>query len=112
MNNSVYGKCMENMRNRIKLRVTTNEKDFVKYVSRPTFVSRKILGKDFVVIHKKQKEVRLNKPIYEGAAVLDLSKLVMYKFSREFINKKCKNTNLLYMDTDSFIFEIIGEDFK
>lgn len=45
MNNSVYGKCMENMRNRIKLRVTTNEKDFVKYASRPTYNRYKKLVK-------------------------------------------------------------------
>ena len=69
MNNSVYGKTMENMRNRIKLRVTTNEKDFLKHAAKPTFISRKIYGEDFVVFHEKKESIKLNKAKYVGANV-------------------------------------------
>ena len=53
LNNAVYGKTMENMRKRIKIRITTNEKDFLKYASRPTYISHKKFGKNLVVIHEK-----------------------------------------------------------
>ena len=55
LNNAVYGKTMENMRKRIKIRITTNEKDFLKYASRPTYISHKKFGKNLVVIHEKKK---------------------------------------------------------
>ena len=54
LNNAVYGKTMENMRNRIKIRITTNEKDLVKYASRPEYISHKKFGKNVVVIHEKR----------------------------------------------------------
>ena len=54
LNNAVYGKTMENRRNRIKIRITTNEKDFVKYASRPEYISHKKFGKNLVVIHEKK----------------------------------------------------------
>ena len=54
LNNAVYGKTMENMRKRIKIRITTNEKDFLKYASRPTYIGHKKFGKNLVVIHEKK----------------------------------------------------------
>ena len=54
LNNAVYGKTMENMRKRIKIRITTNEKDFTKYASRPTYIGHKKFGKNLVVIHEKR----------------------------------------------------------
>ena len=72
LNNAVYGKTMGNMRKRIKIRITTNEKDFLKYVSRPTYISNKKFGKNLVVIHEKKKELlTLNKPIHVGCTVLE-----------------------------------------
>ena len=106
LNNAVYGKTMENMRKRIKIRITTNEKDFLKYASRPTYISHKKIGKNLVVIHKKKKELlTLNKPTYVGCTVLELSKLAMHKFYYGFVKKKCKNPILLFTDTDSLCFE-------
>ena len=78
MVNSVYGKTMENLRKRVSVKLVNNEKDYVKYVSRPTFVSQKILDKNFVAIHKVKPVLLLNKPIYVGFCVLDLTKLLMY----------------------------------
>ena len=77
LNNAVYGKTMENKRKRIKIRITTNEKDFLKYASRPTYISHKKFGKNLVVIHEKKELLTLDKPTCVGATVLELSKLAM-----------------------------------
>ena len=110
-NNAVYSKSMENMKKRMKIRVTTTEKEFLKYPSRPTYINHSIYGKDFVAIHEKKESLVLNKPIYVGNTVLKLSKLTMYEFFYNFLKQKCKNVELLYMDTDSFIIEITDEKF-
>ena len=60
LNNAVYGKTMENMRKRIKIRITTNEKDFIKYSSRPTYISLVKFGKNLVVIHEKKELLTLS----------------------------------------------------
>ena len=108
--NALYGKTMENMRKRIKIRIATNEKDFLKHGSRSTYISHKKFGKNLVAIHEKKELLALNKPIYVGCAVLELSKLAMYKFYYDFVKKKCRNPKLLFTDTDSLCFET-EEDF-
>ena len=90
LNNAVYGKTMENMRKRIKIRIIKNEKDFIKYASRPTYINHNIFGKRLVAIHEKKELLTLNKPIYVGCTVLELSKLQMYKFHYDFMKSKCK----------------------
>ena len=99
LNNAVYGKTMENMRKRIKIRIT-----------RPTYIGHKKFGKNLVAIHEKKELLTLNKPIYVGNAILELSKLAMYKFYYDFVKKKCKNPKLLFTDTDSLCIET-EEDF-
>ena len=89
------------MRKRIKIRITTNEKDFLKYASRPTYIGHRKFGKNLVAIHEKKELLTLNKPIYVGNAVLELSKLPMCPFYYDFIKKKCKNPILLFTDTGS-----------
>ena len=64
MINSVYGKTMENLQKRIKVRIVTNEKDFLKYTSKPTYITHKIFGKNYAVIHEIKPVLTLNKPIY------------------------------------------------
>ena len=93
LNNDVYRKTMENMRKRIKIRITTNEKDFLKYSSRPEYNSHKKVGKNLVAIHGKKETVKLNKPIYAGCTVLELSKLVMHEFYYGFLKKKYEMSN-------------------
>ena len=110
-NDSVYGKTMENMRKRMKVRVTTTEKEFIKYASRDTYINHSIYSKDFAVIHEKQEVLKLNKPINVVCTVLELSKLFMYEFYYSFLKKKFKNIELSYMVTDSFIIEITNENF-
>ena len=88
MMNSVYGKTMENLRKRIKVRLVNNEKDFLKYTSRPTYIIHEIFGKDYAAIHEIKPVLILNKPVYIGFTVLDLSKWKMYHFHYNFIKKK------------------------
>ena len=105
MVNAAYGKTIENMRNRMKLRIVTNEKDAIKYASTPTFITYKKISKDYYIFFEKQQTIKLNKPINVSCTVLELSKLAMYKFWYDVIKKQCDDPQLLYMDTDSFIFE-------
>ena len=84
MINSVCGKTMENLRKGISVRLLTNEKDFLKYTSRPI---HNIFDKDFATIHEIKPVLILNKPIYVGFIVLELSKWLMYDFHYNFIKK-------------------------
>ena len=80
MINSVYGKMIENLRKRINARLGNNAKDFLKYTSRPTYVTNKLFDEDYIAIHEIKPVLVLNKPIYVGFTVLDLSKWMMYDF--------------------------------
>ena len=105
MINSVYGKTMENLRKRINVRLVNNEKDFLKYTSRPTHITHKIFGKNYAAIHEIKPVLALNKPIYVGFTVLELSKWLMYDFHYGFI-KKHFDAELLFTDTESLTYEI------
>ena len=109
MISSAYGKTMENLRKRINVRLVNNEKDFLKYTSRPTHITHKIFDKNYAAIHEIKPVLILNKPIYVGFTVLDLSKWKMYDFHYNFI-KKNFNAELLFTDTDSLTYEIKSED--
>ena len=100
MINSFHGKTMENLRKTIHARLVNNEKDFLKYTSRPTYVTHKLFDKDYAAVHEIKPILILNKPIYVGFAVLELSKGMMYDFQYNFI-KKNFNAELLFTDTDS-----------
>ena len=88
MINSVYGKKMENLRKRINVRSVNNKKDFLKYTSIPTYVTHKLFNKSFAAIREIKQVLVLNKTIYVGFTVLDLSKWLMYYFHYNFIKKK------------------------
>ena len=109
MINSVYGKTMENLRKRINVRLVNNETDFLKYTSRPSIITYKICGKNYAAIHEIKPVLTLNKPIYVGFTVLELSKWLMYDFHYSFI-KKHFDAELLFTDTDSLTYEIKSED--
>ena len=109
MNSSVYGKTMENLRKRIKIRVVKNSQDFIKYTSRPTYVNWKVFEKNLAAIHEKKISLTLNKPIYIGFTILELSKWEMYNFHYNFMIRKF-NTRLLFTDTDSLCYEIHGKN--
>ena len=105
MINSVYRKTIENSTKRL----VNNEKDFLKYTSRPTHITHKIFGKNHGAIHEIKPVLMLNKPIYVGFTILELSKWLMYDFHYNFI-KKHFDTKLLFTDTDSLAYEIKSED--
>ena len=109
MIHSVYGKTIENLRKRINVRLVNNDKDFLKYTSRPTYITHKIFGKNYAAIHEIKPVLILNKPIYVGFTVLELSKWLMYDFHYNFI-KKNFNAELLFTDRDSLAYEIKSEN--
>ena len=77
MINFVYGKTIENLRKRINVRLVNNAGDFLKYTSRPTYVTHKIFGEDYAAIHEIKPVLTLNMSIYVGFTVLDISKWKM-----------------------------------
>ena len=109
MINSVYGKKMENLRKRINVGLVNNEEDFLKYTSKPTYVTHKLFDKNYAAIHEIKPVLMLHKPIYVGFTVLELSKWMMYDFHYNFI-KTNFNAELLFTDTDSLTYEIKSEN--
>ena len=109
MIDSVYAKTMENLRKRMSVRLVNNEKYFLKYTSRPTHITQKIFGKNYAATHEIKPVLTLNKPIYVGFTVLELSKWLMYDFHYNFI-KKHFDAELLFTDTDSLTYEIKSEN--
>ena len=111
MNNSVFGKTMENIRKRVDVRLVTDENKLLKYVSKPTYVSSKIFNENLVAVHKIKETLTLNRPAYVGMCILDLSKTLMYDFHYNYIkNKYGEKAKLLFTDTDSLTYEIEAED--
>ena len=102
MINSVHGKTMQNLRKRINVRLVNNAEDFLKYTSKPTYITHKIFGKNYAAIHEIKPVLILNKSIFVGFAVLDLSKWKMYDFRYSFI-KKNFDAELLFADTDTVL---------
>ena len=109
MINSVYGKTMENLRKRINVRLIDNAEDFLKHISKPTYITHKIFGKDYAAIHEIKPVLILKKPIYVEFTVLELRKWKMHDFYYNFI-KKNFDTELLFTDTDSLTYEIKSEN--
>ena len=106
---------MDNVRKRTDVTLINNAKDYIGYTCKPSFVSQKIFNKNFVSIHKIKTVLTLDMPIYIQLSILDLSKLLMYEFHYKYIEKKNFNANLLFIDTDSLVYENetddVNEDF-
>ena len=112
MNNSVFGKTIENIRKRQNIELVDNCKKALKLVTQPNFQRATIFDKNFIAVHMKRPEVKFDKPVYVGQAILDLSKTLMFDFHYNYIKKKYKNkAELLFTDTDSLMYEIRTEDF-
>ena len=109
INNSTFGKTMENLKKRIKVRLFNNAGDYKNYVGKPSFVSQKIFGKNFVAIHEIKLDLTTDKPIYVGFSTLDLSKLLTYELHYKYIKRKY-NAKLLFADTDGLVYEIETKD--
>ena len=109
INNSACGKTIENLRKKINVRLVKNTKDYLKYVSKPTFISQNIYGVSFAAVHEIKPVLVLNKPIYVGFTVLELSKYLMYDFLYTFIKKEF-DADILFTDTDSLTYETYLKD--
>ena len=93
MNNAVFGKSMENIRNRVDIKLCSNEQKIEKLIAKPNFESRTIFTENLVAMHLQKTKIVFNKPIYLGMSILDISKNIMYsgtsiyRFSRGWRNK-------------------------
>ena len=111
MNNSVFGKTMENIRKRVDVRLVTSKEKLLKLASKPTYVSSKIFNENLVAVHKIKETLTMNRPAYIGMCILDLSKTLMYDFHYNHIKHKYGNkAKLLFTDTDSLTYEIETKD--
>ena len=110
MNNSIFGKTIENVRKHTYIKLVTTDVKINKLVSEPNYHTTKRFSKNLLAIEMKNIKVEMKKPVYVG--ILDISKTLMYKFSYDYIKPKYEDrTKLCYTDTDSFIIYIITKDF-
>ena len=112
MNNSVFGKTIENIRKRQNIILIDNREKAKKLTSRPNFNRATIFDKNLIAVHMKKTEVYFNKPVYVGQSILDLSKTLMFDFHYNYIQKKYKDAaELMFTDTDSLLYHITTDDF-
>ena len=112
MNNAVFGITMENIRKHRDIKLVTTNKKRNKLVSEPNYHTINYISEDLSIIEMNKTKVKMNKPIYLGLSILDISKILMYKFWYNYMKPKYGNRiKLCYMDTDSFIMSIKTNDF-
>ena len=113
MNNSAFGKTMENVRKHRDIKLVTTDERRNKLVSEPNYhVTKQFSEKNLVVIEMKKAKVKMNKPVYLDMSILHISKTLMHEFWYDYIKPKYKKkAKLCYMDTDSFIINIFTEGF-
>ena len=110
MNNSVFGKTQENLRNRVNVEIITDPEKAAKRIAKPSFKRSQIIREDLVVIQNNITTLKLCKPLYIGFVVLDLSKLLMFEFHYEEMLPAYEKIELCFTDTDSLLYEIQTED--
>ena len=107
MNNSVFGKTLENIRYRVDIRLISSD----KVAAKPNYDRCAIFDENLIAVHMKKKKLYFNKPVYLGINSLDLSKSLMYNFHYNYIKTKYGyNAKLLYTDIDSLAYEINTKD--
>ena len=112
MNNSVFGKTMENVRKHRDIKLVKKDRRRNQLVSEPNYHAIKCFSENLVAIEMKKTKIKINKPIYLGLSTLEISKILMYEFWCDYMKPKYgDNVKLCYMDTDSFIMNIKTEYF-
>ena len=107
MNNAVFGKTMENIRNHVGICLVSDKIKARKLAAKPNFRHCTIFDENLVAIHMKKIKLEFNKPVYLGMCILDLSKTLMYDFHYNYIKKKYgSKVKLLFTDTNSLCYEI------
>ena len=112
MNNVVFGKTMENVRKHHDIKLVKTDRKRNKLVSEPNFHTMKLIDNNLAVIEMRKVKVKMNKPIYLGLSILDISKITMYEFWYDYVKIKYQDkARLCYMDMDSFVVNIKTKDF-
>ena len=112
LNNSFYGKAMENVRKYRDIRLVNNENRRSKIAAEPNYNGTKYISEDFLIMELKKRDVYMNKPLYLGKAILDHSKMLMYEFWYDCLQPMYNDkTELCYMDTHSFFIYVETDDF-
>ena len=112
MNNAVFGKTMENVRKHRDIKLVKSDKKRNKLVSEPKFHAMKLIDNNLAIIEMRKVKVKINRPIYLGLSILDISKIAMYEFWYDYVKSKYQDkARLCYMDTDSFVVNIKTKDF-
>ena len=111
INNAVFGKTMENVRKHRDIKLVTTERRRNYLVSEPNYHTTKFFTETLLAIEMKKTEILMNKPVYLGLSILELSKILMYEFWYDYVKPKYgENAKLCYMDTDSFIVHVKTDD--
>ena len=113
MNNAVFGKTMENIRKHRDIKLVNDKEEYLRNVMCPNFKSGTLIGPDLMGCEMGKIEVVMNKPVYLGQAILDLSKTRMYEFHYDYMKRKYRDEDLTlcYMEMDSLIYSIKTKDF-
>ena len=112
MNNSIFGKTLENMRSRVDIRLITSDKVAQKLAAKPNYDRSTIFDENPIAVHTKKTKLYFNKRVYLGMSILDLNKSLMYDFHYNYIETKYGDkAKLLFTNTDSLAYKIKTKDF-
>ena len=106
MNNSVFGKTMENIRKHRDIKLVTTDKKRSKLVSEPNFHAMNLISENLSIIEMKKTKIKMNKPIYLGLSILEISKILMYEFWYDYMKPKYNDNVRL-----CFVMSIKTNDF-
>ena len=112
MDNSVFGKTMENITNSRDIKLVATKEKLIKYAREPNLMNIKCFSEDLLAVAMRKTEIKMNKPVYLGQSILDTSKTLVYEFYYNYFKKKYGDkVELCYTDTDSFFIHVLTEDF-
>ena len=112
MTNSVFGKTLQNIKNKVDSRLITSHKVAQHLAAKTNYDCCTIFGENLIAVHMKKTKLYFSKPVYLGTSILDQSKSLMYDFHYNYIKtKQGDKAKLLFTDNDSLAYEIKAKDF-